>query len=221
MPLRPCAAILAALVLASCAAAPAAEPDQPVVHPTGIDPPSATGAEPGDVAHEIVVVADLGALPDGSGRAVVTTTWTTDAAGTVRFAIETPAGLAEQHVHTATEHWWWMPPPVRPAIVEAEWIRFDLDEVAAAGGTLPDVVAAARRPPPELHDLTVGDEVAGRAVLAVEVVRDDEIHLTVAGIERPVIHRRRALPASTRIDRPAGAVDVADLPGALPWLAPG
>ena len=37
-------------------------------------------------------------------------------------------------------------------------------------------------------------------------------NLTVAGIERPVIHRRRPLSAGATVELPAGAVELTDLP---------
>lgn len=215
-------ALAGGLALAACstsAAAPGADLAPP---PTvEVDPPSAPGTGPSDDVgagpHEVNLVADLGPLPDGSGRAVVTTTWTTDAAGTVRFAIDTPAGLAAQHVLTEDEHWWWLHPEARAVVADAEWVHFDLPVIESVGGELPDLVAEARLPPPRPDGWSVGEVVAGREVLQVEVVDADEVHLTVAGVERPVVHRLRPLPASTRIDLPTGAVDVADLPDVLRW----
>jgi hypothetical protein len=78
-------------------------------------------------------------------------------------------------------------------------------------------VAEARRPPPQPRDIAVGHVVAGREVLAVHVVDPDEVHLTVAGIDRPVALRRRGLPAGTTVEVPTGAVDVADVADVLRW----
>lgn len=224
IPLGPCVALAAVLLLGACSASAAGPSADPVPRAPArtVDPVGANRPEPDPVAevagaHEIALVADFGPLPDGSGRAVVETTWTRDATGTIRFAIVTPAGLAEQHVLTDAEHWWWLSPEVRGTIADAEWIRFDLAAVEEVGGELPDIVVEARRPPPQPHEIAVGDVVAGREVLAVEVVGDDEVHLTVAGVERPVIHVRRPLALGTTIDLPTGAVDVADLPGVLRW----
>lgn len=232
---RLAAALVAALLLGACAAgadAPAALPGSPAaVDPAAADRPDAhradadhtdtdPGPEPGvDVtgAHEVVLVADLGPLPDGTGRAVVESTWRTDAAGTVHLTIATPAGITEQHVWTADAHWWWLHPEARRTVADAEWIHFDLPAVEEVGGDLPDVVTVARQPPPQPDGIGVGDLVAGREVQAVDVVDVDEVHLTVARIEEPVVLRRRALPADARIDPPPGAVDVADLPGLLRW----
>ena len=167
--------------------------------------------------HEVTVTADFGALPDGSGNAVVETSWTVDAAGTTHVVVDTPAGVAEQHVMTEHEHWWWIHPSAREAIVDAEWVHFDLRAIDEVGGALPDLVAEARAAVPHPGELAVGHAIAGHEVLAVEVVDDDEVRLRMDGIERPVRHRRRALPAGTVVEIPAGAVDVADLPDVLRW----
>lgn len=225
MPMRPVRAVLlvaGALLLTACARTAAAPPPAEG-RPGPVDP---AGSAPDvdeplvDVPagpHEVSLVADLGPLPDAPGRAVVSTTWTTDADGTVRFAIDTPAGLADQHVFTDDEHWWWLHPEVRRTTVDAAWIHFDLHAVAQAGRELPDVVRDARQPPPQPHEVAVGDVVAGREVLAVEVVGADDVRLTVAGIEQPVVLTRRALPRGITVDVPSGAVDVGDLPEVLRW----
>ena len=72
-------------------------------------------------------------------------------------------------------------------------------------------------PLPDPGGIRVGQIVAGHEVLAVDVVGHDEVHLTVAGIERPVVHRRRMLSPGTTLEFPEGAVDVADLPDVLRW----
>ena len=221
---RPLVVLGAVLVLGACAAgAPAPPPDtgRAAIDPA-VDQPSGPRSQPDAVVdpagpHEVALVADLGPLPDGSGRAVVETTWTTDAAGTVRLAIDTPAGLTEQHVLTADAHWWWLHPEARRTVADAEWVHFDLVAIEEVGGELPDLVAAARQPPPQPEDIGVGDLVAGREVRAVEVVGPDEVHLTVDRIDEPVVLRRRALPPGERIRPPEGAVDVTDLPGLLRW----
>jgi len=224
VPIRPhrhrCAALAAALVLTACSAGSAA-PTPRVPPPSAVDPASGPSPEPASDLptgpHEIALVADLGPLPDGSGRAVVETTWRTDRAGTVHLAVDTPAGLAEQHVGTADEHWWWLHPEVRRTVADAEWVRFDLDAVEEAGGELPALVVAARQPPPQPDEVAPGDVVAGREVLAVEAVGDDEVQLTVTGIEQPVVLRRRPLRPGTVVAVPSGSVDVRDLPDLLRW----
>lgn len=228
MPVRLFCAVglAAALSLAACAddaSDPVADPPRrsPVgsAGPAPAPPapePEPTQADVADGPHEVALIADLGPLPEG-GRAVVETTWTTDADGTVRLAIDTPAGLADQHVFTEEEHWWWFSPQVRRTVADAEWVRFDLDAVARAGGELPDIVLAARRHPPRPRDVAVGHVVAGREVLAVESVDHDEVRLTVAGIEQPVVLAQRALPEETVVEIPSGAVDAADVPSVLRW----
>ena len=224
MPIRPrhrrCAALAAALVLTACStssATPVRAPSPAAVDPASGPAPQPSASSSADGPHEVALVADLGPLPDGAGRAVVETTWTTDGSGTVRLVIDTPAGIAEQHVLTADEHWWWLHREARRTIVDAEWIRFDLAAIEAAGGELPDVVVEARQPPPQPGQIAPGDVVAGREVHAVEAIGDDEVHLTVTGIEQPVVLRRRALRPGTTIAVPTGAVDLEELPDRLRW----
>lgn len=222
------AATLAAVLLAACSTGAAAPP--PRAAAPDVDPSSDTRsaeepapAPPGPSRpderspHEVSLVADFGPLPDGTGNAVVETTWTVDAEGTRRMVVDTPAGHAAHHVITDDEHWWWLDPAVRETVADAEWIHFDLRAIEAAGGALPDLVAEARVPVPGPGEIHVGQIVAGHEVLAVEPVDDGEVHLTVAGIERPVVHRRRTLPVGTVIELPRDAVDVADLPDVLRW----
>lgn len=234
-PLRACVlraltgTVLTASVLSGCgrggAEVPAAPVPEPAVPDPAADPTPPADAEPGaaprsvvpDGPHEIVLVADFGPLPDGSGDAVVETTWTVDARGVGRLVVDTPAGPAVQHVMTETEHWWWLSPEVRSTIADAEWVYFDLAAIDEAGGVLPEVVAEARAPVPQPGEIEVGQIVGGREVRSIEVVDDDEVHLTVAGVERPVVHRRRRLPPGTLLEVPSGAVDVRDLPGVLRW----
>jgi hypothetical protein len=219
--------VLAALLLTSCgagAAAPgAAPPPSPAADPAARadrDDPGAETAEsaPSGVgAHEVTLVADFGPLPDGSGDAVIETIWTVDAAGTRSLVVDTPAGFAAHHVMTDDEHWWWLDPTVRETIADAEWIHFDLHEIEEVGGELPAIGAEARVPLPDPGGIRVGHIVAGHEVLAVDVVGADEAHLTAAGIERAVVHRRRPLPVGTTIEPPDDAIDVADLPDVLRW----
>jgi hypothetical protein len=215
--------VLAATVpLVACGASsatPDAQPPAPVAPgPAAVDRPArGTAPDAASAPHAVSLVVDFGPLPDGSGHAVVDTTWTVDAHGTRRLVIDTPAGIAEQHVMTDDEHWWWLSPEVRATIADAEWIHFDLRAIEEVDGELPDIVAAAREVVRQPGDVGVGHVVAGHEVLAVGVVDDDEVHLTLAGIRRHVVHRRRALPAGTTIELPAGAVDVGDLPGVLRW----
>lgn len=224
MPIRPrhlgCVALVAALLLTACSSS-GASPSSPApgsaVDPSADPAGSARPAPEGDGPHEVALVADFGPLPDGSGRAVVEATWTDDGAGTVGFVLDTPAGIVDQHVLTAEEHWWWLHPEARRTIADVEWIRFDLDVIAEAGGALPDVVLDARQPPPQPDEIAPGDVVAGREVRVVDAVGQDEVRLTVAGVERPVVLRRRALPPGTTVDVPAGAVDVRELPDHLQW----
>lgn len=220
---RALALAVAPLVLAGCAGGsdgPAAAP--PATRPTA-DPAGAPSPETADVPdatdgpHEVSVVADFGPLPDGSGNAVVTTSWTVDAAGTTDFVVDTPAGVADRHVMTEDEHWWWVNPEVRETVADAEWIHFDLRAVEEAGGALPDLIAQAREAVLHPGDIDVGHTFAGHEVLAADVVDQDEVHLTMAGVERPVVHRRRALPDGTTVEIPSGAVDVSDLPDVLRW----
>ena len=233
MPVRPSttlrrslASAAAAALLTACGTS-SAEPAPPTASPPpsvdpGSDLPSADdppAPEPlaDDGPHEIAIVADFGPLPDGTGDAVVTTTSTVDASGTRRLLVDTPAGPAAHHVMTDDEHWWWIHPAGREAVVDARWVHFDLREIEAVGGELPEVIAEARTPVPDPGEIVLGQIVAGHEVVGIEVVDDDEVHLTMAGIERPVVHRRRALPAETTIELPEGALDVADLPEALRW----
>lgn len=216
------AALAAALSLTACSTGAATEPPTApapaqAADPAAQPPSDASLVVPAAGPTEIVLVADLGPLPDGPGRAVVETTWTTDGAGTVRLVVDTPAGIAAQHVQTADEHWWWLHPEARRTIVDAEWIHFDLAAIEEVGGVLPDVVTEARQEPPQLQEIAAGDVVAGQEVQAVEVVDDGEVHLTVAGIEQPWILRHRVLPSGTTVDLPAGAVDVRDVPDRLRW----
>jgi len=228
VPIRPrnlrCAALVAALVLTACSSS-AATPSP--LAPAAVDPGSGSSSEPSASSepagssvggpHEVALVADFGPLPDGSGRAVVEATWTHDGDGTVRFVLDTPAGIVEQHVLTPDEHWWWLHPEARQSIADVEWIHFDVGVIADAGGALPDVVVDARQPPPQPDEIAPGDVVAGHEVRAVDAGGEDEVHLTVAGVERPVVLRRRALPPGATIDVPAGAVDVRELPNHLRW----
>jgi hypothetical protein len=223
-----CVALVAALVLTACSTS-AATPSPTA--PSEVDPGSGSSSAPPasssddpssassavDGPHEVALVADFGPLPDGSGRAVVEATWTTDGDGTVHFVLDTPAGITDQHVLTADEHWWWLHPEARRTIADVEWIHFELDVIAEVGGALPDVVVDARQPPPQPHGIAPGDVVAGHEVQAVDAIGEDEVHLTVAVIERPVVLRRRALPPGTSIDVPVGAVDVRELPDHLRW----
>lgn len=186
----------------------------PAATPASDDPPPPDEAEG---PHEVTVVADFGPLPDGSGDAVVEMTWTVDGAGTTRLVVDTPAGVTERHVMTEDEHWWWLSPAVRETVADAEWIHFDLRAIEEVGGVLPEIVTKAREAVLQPGDIVVGHTIAGREVLGAEVVSEDEVRLTLAGIERPVIHRRRALPSSTAIPVPSGAVDVTDLPDVLRW----
>lgn len=223
MPVRLVAPVLAAVLLAACSD-PAAVPLPGDPPPPAVDPASGPGAEPQiDAAapavpaepYEVSLIADFGPLPDGSGNAVVETVWTVDADGTRQLLIDTPAGPAARHVITDDEHWWWLHPSTRPTVVDAEWVHVDLRQVEQVGAELPEVVAEARVPVPPPGEIVAGQVVAGHEVLAVEVVDGDEARLTVAGIERPVVHRRRALPEGTTVAVPTGAVDLADLPDLL------
>lgn len=206
------AAVVAASLLAGCGAP---EPVRPPARPrAAVD----AVAEPAvaDGPHEISLVADFGPLPDGSGAAVVETTWSIDARGVQRLVIDTPAGPVGRHVMTEGEHWWWLGPEVPELVDGTEWIHFDLAAIARAGGQLPDVVADARARLPHPHEVGVGQLVAGREVVAVEVVDDHEVRLRVSGIERPVVHRRRDLPPGTTFELPPHATDVRDLLDLLP-----
>lgn len=214
--------LLLALLLAACSDR-AAVPLPSAPPPAAADPASEPVADepPDDPAeggpYEVSLTADFGPLRDGSGDAVVETVWTVDASGTRQMLVDTPAGPAARHVMTDDEHWWWLDPTVRGTVVDAEWVHFDLGRIEQAGAVLPEVVAEARVPLPAPGEILVGQTVAGHEVLAVEVVDRDEVLLTVAGVERPVVHARRALPAGTTVDIPDGAVDVSDLPDVLRW----
>jgi hypothetical protein len=179
--------------------------------PTDATTAPAVGAGP----HEVSLIADFGPLPDGSGNAVVETVWTVDADGTRQLLVDTPAGPAAHHVMTDDEHWWWLHPSTRQTVADAEWVHVDLRAVEQVGAELPEVVAEARVPLPPPGELVAGQVVAGHEVLAVQVVDRDEARLTVAGIERPVVHRRRTLAEGTTVAVPAGAVDLADIPDLL------
>lgn len=224
-PVRAASLVLGALLLAGCGAS-AAGPS-PTAGPPALDPASVDaepGAHPGsdadpqaDGPYQVSIAVDLGPRPGATGDTIIETTWTVDAAGTRELVVDTPAGPAAHHVITDDEHWWWVHPSAREALVDAEWIHFDLRQIQAAGGDVPEVVAEGRVPIPDPGEIVVGQIVAGHEVLAVDDVGDDEAHLTVAGIERPMVHRRRPLPPTTAIDVPDGAVDVADLPDVLRW----
>ena len=67
----------------------------------------------------------------------------------------------------------------------------------------------------ESRDETVGGSTATPGQNDVDAIGEGEVHLTVAGVERPVVLRRRALPPGTTVDVPAGAVDVRELPDHL------
>ena len=217
---------LLALLLGACgtsAAEPRAASSPPSVDPVSepatvadVEPPSAEESV-SEGPYEVALIADFGPLPDGSGDAVVETTWTMAADGTRELVIDTPAGYAAHHVMTDDEHWFWIAPAARDALVDAEWVHFDLREIEAVGGELPEVVAEARVPVPAPGEITTGSVIAGHEVLAVDEVGDDEVHLTMDGIDEPVVHRRRALPADTSIEIPTDALDVSDLPEALRW----
>lgn len=217
--------LLAGVLLVACSDTAAGPiPDEP---PLAVDPASESVSGPltdatsapavGAGPHEVSLIADFGPLPDGSGNAIVETVWTVDADGTRQLLVDTPVGPAARHVMTDDEHWWWIDPAAREAVVDAEWVHFDLRRTAEVGGALPEVVSEARVPLPPPGEIVVGDFVAGHEVLAVEVVNQDEVNLTVAGVDRPVVHRRRTLPAGTTVAVPAGAVDVGDLPDVLGW----
>lgn len=221
MPVRLVVPLLVASLLAACSD-PAAVPSPDEPPPPSVDPASAPAAEPhteraaapaiGTEPYEVSLIADFGPLPDGSGDAVVETVWTVDAYGRRQLLIDTPAGPAARHVMTDDEHWWWLHPSTRRTVADAEWVHVDLREVDEVGGELPEVVAEARVPLPPPGEIVAGQLVAGHEVLGVEVVDRDEARLTVAGIERPVVHRRRRLPADTAVKVPAGAAELADLP---------
>ncbi len=215
--------VLACLLLAACGGSAGGQPPGAAPGHRGPDPAGApapdVAPEPDPAAgpHEVSVVLDLGPLPDGSGGAVVTTTWTVDAAGTTRLVVDTPAGVTERHVMTEDEHWYWIVPAARGTLVDAEWIHFDLRAIDEVGGVLPESIVEARGPVPQPGEIVVGDPIAGQRVVEVEVVGDDEVRLGLVGVERPVVHRRRALPAGTAVEIPTGAVDVSDLPDVLRW----
>jgi hypothetical protein len=202
---------LLALVLAAAAgcggtetatlAAPPAPPDVVARGPAAPPP------------HEVTITIEIGQLPDGSDVAVVLRE--TVAGDRRHVVIETPEGTVDQHVVTDDEHWWWIAPAVRTAVLDAEWIHIDVAEVERAGATLPDLVLDARRPLPRPEELRVGDEVAGYEVVAVEVLGPDHARAEVDGIGGPVVVRRRALPAGTTVELPRGATPMREVPALL------
>lgn len=218
----PIPVVVALLAVAGACGTP---PDPPRDAPAALASPAADGPDevradppgPDEAAHELTLTLPAGVLPDGTEGAVVIRSV---AAGDRReVVVETPAGVVDHHVVTADQHWWWIPPAAREAGIAAEWVRIDVAAVERAGGELPDLVADARVPLPAPGDVRAGTDLAGREVLDVEHVGPDEDRLHLAGLERPAVLRRRALPPGTRIEPPQRATSLQDLPDAVRWSA--
>lgn len=208
---------LGALVPA-CAAGAASAPTTDTATPrTEVDaagPRSSAPQRARDAPYEITLVADFEALEPDLEDAVVEIRHVV--VGDRRQVTMSAAGeVLDQHVVTADEHWWWLHPDIRRSVVDIEWIHIDVAEVEAVGGTLPDIVAEARRPLPAPDEVDVGDLVAGREVRTVSHVDEHEVRFTVPGVPVEMVLRRRALPAGTTIEIPAGARDLRELPEAL------
>lgn len=189
--------------------------------PRPADPPrsGAVAATTSEPPVEISLTIPVGTGPDG--QVLELEIRSVEAGGRRHVVIDTPAGRVDQHVVTDDEHWWWIPSVARAVAGGLEWVHIDMDEVEAAGGEVPDLVADARERLPAPGEIGEGTTVAGHRVVRVERVGPDEDRLMLAGVEGFARLRRRMLPASTVIDAPRGAVELADLPELLPHLAPG
>lgn len=210
------------LVAAGCGGgpdpAPLAAPPGPadaVPAAAPVPPPAERRPEPSatDVPHEIEITIRIGRLPDGTDVAVVLRE--TVAGDRRHVVIETPEGVVDQHVVTDDEHWWWIAPALRAAVLDAEWVHLDVAEVERAGATLPDLVLDARRPLPGPEELQVGDRVAGYEVVALERLGPDHARAEVDGIDGPVVVRRRSLPAGTTVELPRDATPAREVPALL------
>jgi len=224
VPRTPRAALVAAtLALTACGAGaapppaavqpPAPSPDpasSPAPDPASSPSPDASPARPAgeEQAVEITLEIPVGRLPDGTDGAVTVRAVT---AGERReLVVDTPAGVVDRHVMTDDEHWWWITPAARE-VVDVEWIHIDLREVEAIGGDLPGPVADARAMLPAPGEVEVGTVLGGREVRAVDRVGPDEDRVVVAGLDEPVVLRRRVLREPVTIEPPREATSLREL----------
>lgn len=221
MPVHRRAAALAALAstlalsLGGCALDPAGPA---AAGGTGPAPVPAVPAERGARPYEVVLTADLRELAAGrpdAGLGLIETRQVV-AGDRTQLVISAGGTVLDQHVTTPDEHWLWVQPELRHDVVEAEWVHLDVAAVEGAGGQLPRHVAAARGRMPGPDEVRVGDDVGGYEVLDVEALPDGgAVRLTVSDLPVPLTLRRRALPATTTVELPRGAVDLRELPGLL------
>lgn len=216
------ALLLATALLAGCASspteasaartAPAAGATAPADPPgEGLGAVASAGAPAPAAAAETELVIRVGTMPDGTEVEVVVRS--VEAGGRREVTMTSPDGVVDRHVVDGDDHWWWIPPMARELTGGVEWVHLDVGEVEAVG-ELPDPVAAARVPLPAPGAVEVGAVVAGYEVVSVEDRGPDEQLLVLEGLEEPAVLRRRSLPAGTRIDLPAGATELRDLPEA-------
>jgi hypothetical protein len=227
VPSRTTALAVLALVAAACSGPPLppADPDPSAsADPAAVaDPPPLPVTEPDrarregapDAPQEVSITIPMGELPDGTDIVVELREVTAD--GRRHVVVDTPAGIAEQHVWTDVDHWLWVHPEGRTHVVDAEWIHFPVADIAAAGGALPELVAAAREPLPGPGAIVEGMELAGFEVRRVERVGADEERLHLDGLREPAVLRRRPLPPGTTVEVPDGATSLRELPDALRW----
>lgn len=170
-----------------------------------------------DQPHELVLSGDLRHLAAGRPDATDAVVELRVVVAGSRSHVTTSVGgqILDQHVVTADAHWLWIPPDLRGAVVDAEWLRLDVAAIEDAGLPLPRHVAAARVPVPAPDDVEIGDLVGGMEVLEVEPLTGHAVRLTMAGVPVPMTLRRRSLPAGTEVELPAGAVDAREVPDLL------
>lgn len=193
--------------------APAA--DRPAGPGLPVDPPG--GAAPDPSPHELLLTGDLRVLADGRADAAdaVVELRVVVAGGRRHVTARVGGRVVDQHVATVDEHWMWIPPELRPDLVDAEWVHLDVGALEDAGLPLPRHVAAARGRSLAPGEVEVGDLVGGMEVLAVEPLPGDAVQLRLAGVPVPMILRRRPLPAGTEVEPPTSAVDANEVPALL------
>lgn len=226
---RPGARLAAALLLAGCGAAgagsspehPGAGPRRPAVDPAAASdvaahPSHATALDAG-APHELVLTGDLRDVAAGRPDAddAVVEVRVVVAGGRQRVTTSVGGRVVDQHVATADEHWMWIPPGLRPDLVDAAWVHFDVGALEAAGLPLPRHVAGARGSAAAPGDVEVGDVVGGMEVLGVEPLSGDAVRLRLADVPVPMTLRRRPLPAGAEVELPTGAVDASEVPALL------
>lgn len=218
-----------ALLLAGCGTAGArsssddtgpAGSDRPAVDPAAArDPAAAPDARVGDAGppHELRLTGDLRDLAAGRADAddAVVEVRVVEAGGRSHVTTSVGGRVVDQHVATADGHWMWIPPELRPGLVDAEWVHLDVGALEDAGLPLPRNVAAARGRAPTPGEVEVGDVVGGMEVLEVEPLAGDAVRLRLVDVPVPMTLRRRPLPEGTEVELPDDAVDVRDVPGLL------